>query len=88
MPWEVQLGASTRQAAHPMLASSMGSSRTILQRLGPAIRARREQLELTQESAAARSDLSVRFWRDLEASKPATVGLDVIERLIEGLNWS
>jgi hypothetical protein len=66
----------------------MASSRTALQRLAAATRARRQQLGITQEVAAARCHLSVRFWRDLEASRPATVRLDVLERVIEGLDWS
>lgn len=64
------------------------AGKTIQQRLGPAIRARRAQLDLTQEAAADRCNVSVRFLRDLEAAKPATVGLDVIERLVDGLDWS
>jgi transcriptional regulator with XRE-family HTH domain len=64
------------------------ATRTIQQRLANAIRTRRKELDLTQEAAAANSGVSVRFWRDLEAAKPATVGLDVVEGLIAGLNWS
>jgi transcriptional regulator with XRE-family HTH domain len=60
---------------------------TVQKRLGQAVLARRGQLDLTQEEAAARAKISVRSWRDLEAGKTA-VRLDVVEKVIEGLEWS
>lgn len=57
------------------------------QRLAAAIRARREELGLTQEKAAEAAGVSTRYWRSLEAGRPA-VALEVIEGVIEGLDWS
>ncbi len=56
-------------------------------RLAAAVRLRREELGLTQEQAAERSGLSVRYWRELESARPA-VGVDVIEDVLAGLGWS
>jgi len=56
-------------------------------RLAQAVRARREAFGLTQEAAADRCDLSVRYWRALEAGQPA-VSLDVIGKVLDGLDWS
>lgn len=63
------------------------AARSTRQRLGAAIRARRELLRLTQEEAAEGAQLSVRYWRSLEAGQPA-VALEVVERVIASLNWS
>lgn len=63
------------------------AARSTRQRLGMAIRARRELLGLTQEEAAEGAELSTRYWRSLEAGQPA-VALEVIERVIESLDWS
>lgn len=57
------------------------------QRLAAAIRARRTDLGLTQEEAAEAAGVSARYWRSLEAGRPA-VALEVVERVIEGLDWS
>lgn len=62
-------------------------ARSIQHRLGVAILDRRNLVGLTQEDAAAASKISVRSWRDLEAGK-TSVGLDVIEKVIKGLDWS
>ena len=62
-------------------------ARTLQQRLGAAILDRRILVRLTQEGAAGAAGISVRSWRDLEAGKTA-VSLDVIEKIIKGLDWS
>ncbi len=62
-------------------------ARSLQQRLGAAILDRRILVGLTQEGAAGAAYISVRSWRDLEAGKTA-VGLDVIEKVIKGLDWS
>lgn len=57
------------------------------ERLATAIRARRTELGLTQEEAAEAAGVSARYWRSLEAGRPA-VALEIVERVIEGLDWS
>ena len=42
---------------------------------------------MTQEAAAGQCRISVRYWRALEAGGPA-VGLDVVAKVIDGLDWS
>ncbi len=60
---------------------------TVRERLARAVRSRREALGLTQEAAAERCGVSVRYWRALEAAKPA-VSLDVADKVLVGLDWS
>ena len=59
----------------------------LARRLATALRERREELQLTQERAAERSGVSVRYWRDLEAAKP-DVSMGVLDGLLHGLEWS
>lgn len=63
------------------------AARSTRQRLGAALRARRELLGLTQEQAAEGAQLSVRYWRSLEAGQPA-VALEIVERVIASLDWT
>jgi transcriptional regulator with XRE-family HTH domain len=56
-------------------------------RLARAIRARREDLGLTQEGAAERCGVSARFLRRLEAGN-AGVSFEVVERIVAGLDWT
>ncbi len=42
---------------------------------------------MTQEEAAEAAGVSARYWRSLEAGRPA-VALEVVERVVEGLDWS
>jgi transcriptional regulator with XRE-family HTH domain len=66
----------------------MKSSRSASQqRLALAIRARRTDLGLTQEGAAERGAVSVRFWRRLEAGNVG-VSFEVVERIVAGLDWT
>ncbi len=78
--------ASTNQHHARMLPAAM-AQRSTRQRLGAAIRDRRELLRLTQEAAAERSNLSPRYWRSLEAGRPAAA-LEVVERVVAGLDWT
>jgi transcriptional regulator with XRE-family HTH domain len=55
--------------------------------LARALRDRREELRLTQEQAAARCSVSVRYWRAVEAGRPA-MRLEILERIVGGLGWS
>lgn len=67
----------------------MAAARSIRDRLTLAIRQRRELLGLTQEEAAARSELSPRYWRKLESEEEApAVSMEVVEQVLNGLNWS
>jgi transcriptional regulator with XRE-family HTH domain len=63
-------------------------ARGIRQRLADAIRAKRELLELSQEEAAARAGFSVRYWRRLESDEPPAVSMEIVEQVINGLDWS
>lgn len=83
-PVNMQHHASTRAGPrlHP---PSMADS--IRERLGLAVRARREAHGLTQEAVSTACGVSVRHWRALEAGGPS-VTLDVIERVLTGLEWS
>jgi transcriptional regulator with XRE-family HTH domain len=56
-------------------------------RLGLTIRDRREAIGLTQENAAERANVSVRYWRSLKASRPAAA-VEIVERVLHGLDWS
>ena len=59
----------------------------VARRVAAALRERRGVLRLTQEAAAERSGLSVRYWRALEAAKPA-VSMGVLDAVLRGLDWS
>lgn len=62
-------------------------ARSIRQRFGRAIRERREQLGLTQETAAHDAGLSPRYWRSLEAEEPSA-GLEIVEKVLTALSWT
>ena len=63
-------------ADRPGILSAMFPSYDVLEKFGPATRARRRALELTQGQAAEEAGLSVRTWQRVEAaatrSRPAT----------------
>lgn len=65
----------------------MAASADIKARFAKALRARREGLHLTQEEAAHRCRLNVRYWRALEAGK-SVPGLDTLDRILAGIEWS
>lgn len=54
------------------------------QQLGPALRAARKQLGLTQSQLALAAGVGVRFIVDLEAGKP-TVRLETVLRVVDAL---
>lgn len=56
-------------------------------RFARSLRARRDGLRLTQEEAAHRCRLNVRYWRALEAGR-SVPGLDTLDRILAGLEWS
>src|SRR5262245_10465748 len=63
------------------------SAADVQKRIAAALRRRRTELELTQEQAAEKCGVSVRYWRDLEAGAPS-VSLEVADKLLSGLGWS
>ncbi len=56
-------------------------------RFARVLRTRRESLHLTQEEAAHRCRLNVRYFRALEAGK-SVPGLDTLDRILGGMDWS
>jgi transcriptional regulator with XRE-family HTH domain len=65
----------------------MAASPAIRRRLGAALRSRREELELTQETAAVRCKMSPRYVRAVEAGTSA-VSVEALDRLLGALEWS
>ena len=86
-PVNMQCGTSTCSDAGRMLLSRMARVANVRVRFARAVRTRRDALGLTQEEAAGRSDLNVRYWRDIEAARPAP-GLESIEHILTALEWS
>lgn len=56
-------------------------------RFARAVRAWRDELGLTQEQAAAKCEVSVRYWRAIEAAEPS-LSLEVCEQILGGLGQS
>jgi transcriptional regulator with XRE-family HTH domain len=65
----------------------MATGSTARKLLGEALRVRREELGLTQETAASRCGLSTRYFRELEAGRPS-LRLEIVARIVAGLEWS
>lgn len=59
----------------------------VQKRLAAALRSRRAELGVTQETAAEKCGVSTRYWRDLEAAVPS-VSLAVADKILAGLGWS
>lgn len=53
-------------------------------RFARVVRAWREGLGLTQEQAAAKCDVSIRYWRTIEAGEPS-IGLELCDQILRGL---
>ena len=61
---------------------------SVLKRFATALRGRRKTLGLTQEIAAERCRIGVRYWRDIEAGT-RSLSLGVADRIVGlGLSWS
>ncbi len=56
-------------------------------RLAEALRARRDELHITQEVAAVRCNVSVRYWRAVEAGRPS-LRFEILQKIVDGLGWS
>lgn len=65
----------------------MGTPPPIRRQLAAILRARREELGLSQEAAAGQCEMSPRYLRSLEAGRSA-VSMETLSRLLTAFDWT